>query len=97
MTLQLGLALRDKAIERTRAANVGWVANVVSWIRLRTRGDTFTTDDLWAVFAHPPEPRAMGAAIKAARVEGLIIAEGVYRKSTRAECHARPVAVWRRR
>lgn len=44
----------------------------------------------------PNDPRAMGAALIAARRDGLISATGGYRKSTRPECHARPVAIWRR-
>ena len=86
---------RDQAIALTGTANADFVAAIVAWIRDVDVGYAFTTDDLWSRFVHPPEPRAMGAAIVAARRAGLIRAAG-YVKSTRKECHARPVARWER-
>ena len=57
----------------------------------------FTTDDVWVALGEdkPPEPRALGAVMKALAHEGAIRATGEYRKSVRVGCHARPVAVWR--
>ena len=60
---------------------------------------TFTTDDVWervsllGVTTH--EPRAMGAAIRRAVKDGVCAATPAYERSSRVECHARPVRVWR--
>jgi len=37
----------------------------------------------------------LGAVMKAMARDGAIRATGEYRKSSRVDCHARPVAVWR--
>lgn len=61
--------------------------------RLAASGEPFTTDDVWAALPHPPEPRAIGALIRAAAHAGRIRRVG-WRASSRPECHARPVAMW---
>lgn len=86
---------RDAAIDRVAESHAAFVAKVVAFIR-DLGPISFTTDDLWKAFAHPPEPRAMGAAIRQARRDGLIVGTGEYVKSMRRECHARPIPVWRR-
>lgn len=92
---------RDVALRNVEAGAPLWVARIVDVIRSTTRGREFTTDDLWTVAAalglKVGEPRAMGAALANAKRVGLIEPTGVYRKSSRKECHARPVLVWRRR
>lgn len=91
------IAARDAAIETvTRGAPAAWLAAAAKLIRDMPRETLFTTDDLWAKLAHPPEPRAMGAVVKHASTTGLITATGRYVRSARAACHARPVAVWER-
>jgi len=59
----------------------------------------FTTDDikqLMDVDDVPPEPRAMGAIVKAAARKGTIEkVKGKYRESTDPACHRRPKQVWR--
>lgn len=60
----------------------------------------FTSDAVWFVlsacgYGHPTEPRAMGAVFHALARNGLIRKTGEYRDSERAECHGRPIAVWR--
>lgn len=90
---------RDEAVRRVeRHAPGAWIqaARDATVLVSLARFD-FTTDDVWAALGDrtPPEPRAMGAVMKALAGEGRIRATGEYRKSVRVECHARPVAVWR--
>jgi hypothetical protein len=90
---------RDEAIRQVGdAAPRDWMedAKAAAILVALARFD-FTTDDVWAALGDqaPPEPRAMGAVMKALAGEGQIRATGEYRKSVRVECHARPVAVWR--
>lgn len=88
---------RDDAIRQAGDAAGPWVDHAIDAIKLVSlaRFD-FTTDDVWsALRVKPDEPRALGAAMKAAAGRGFIYATGEYRKSGRPECHARPVAVWR--
>lgn len=61
--------------------------------RLAATGEPFTTDDVWAQVPQPPEPRALGALIRAAAQAGKIRRVG-WRESSRPECHCRPVAMW---
>jgi len=94
--LTLGELLRDLAIANAEAANTSWVDMAFAVIAALPPGTEFTTDDLWLHLDRPREPRAMGAAMVRASKRSLVEATGVYVKSKRAECHARPVAVWRR-
>lgn len=90
---------RDEAITQVGgAAPSSWMDDAraaVMHVAVRTK--YFTTDDVWEQLGDstPPEPRAMGAVMKSLSSAGKIVATGVYRKSVRVECHARPVAVWR--
>lgn len=94
-----GETWRDAALDRLQSANAAWCDSVVAAIRAMPIAAAFTTDQLWAALGEnrPPEPRAMGAAIRQARREGLIWPTGTYQKSERPECHARPVPLWMRR
>ena len=75
-----------------------FVQEVVAAIRARRKHTTFTTDQLWAnvLLDRGRDPRAMGSAIRVAEQRGLIEFTGGYRRSMRAVCHRRPVAVWKR-
>jgi hypothetical protein len=89
---------RDKAIARVEAGAGDWIRRAreaVTMVSL-ARFD-FTTDDVWDALGEdrPLEPRALGAVMKQLGAEGTIRATGEYRKSSRVDCHARPVAVWR--
>ncbi len=96
-----GEAKRDEALANVQRGAETWVARVIDLIRMAPRGTELTTDGLWvgarALGLKVAEPRAMGAALNNARKLGLVEATGVYRKSERPECHARPILVWRRR
>lgn len=67
--------------------------------RLIHQGTYFTTDDVWELLKDSgyttPEPRALGSVIRQFARYKQIIPTGSYRKSTRPECHRRPLAVWR--
>lgn len=90
-------AAKEEAIDRVEeAAPDDWLDTAAEAIRARVdQGATFTTDDLWRELPKPPEPRAMGAAIRAAVREGLIRKTGRYLPSERAICHGRPIPEWR--
>lgn len=90
------IAGRDAAIERVSTALDDWLDDALSVIRaLCARGGAFTSDDVWgALTIKPPEPRALGGAMKRAVAEGLIRKTGEYRQSRQRTNHARPVAVW---
>lgn len=90
---------RDQAIARAAAAApADWSQRARDAVMLvaLARFD-FTTDHVWDALGEdrPPEPRALGAVLKAMAGERLIRATGEYRKSVRVDCHARPLAVWR--
>jgi len=67
--------------------------------RLVRQGTYFTTDDVWELLKESglstPEPRALGSVIRLFARDRQIVATGSYSKSTRPECHRRPLAVWR--
>lgn len=83
-----------------RAAQPDFLKQAAAWIRSRPSGFRFTTDELWAhlddVGAWTPEPRAIGAVIRAAARHHLIASDGTYVPSCRPEAHQRPVPVWTR-
>lgn len=65
---------------------------------IKPRG-TITTDDVWEALnkvgiASPPEPRAMGGAMRQAASRGLIAPTDQFELSKRPACHRRPVKVW---
>ena len=94
-------AARDEAIDRVEAnANDEWLAKArqaVLW--LAHNRDEWTTDDMWSLLdgcgVHTSEPRAMGAVMRWAARSGLVSKTDRVVNSRRAECHARPVAVWK--
>lgn len=94
-----GDARRDEAIERVALPVPAqeWIDHAVGVIRVLAREcDRFTTDDVWMRVDHrPPEPRAMGAAMMAAKAAGVIAPTMEYVLSQRPDCHRRPVRVWR--
>lgn len=92
-----GEAAAAAAVARAAAAAPdAWTQDARGALRLiAATGIEFTTDDLWARLPAPPEPRAMGAIIRWGAEQGVIVDTGRARKSTRPECHARPVTIWR--
>jgi hypothetical protein len=63
-----------------------------------TRAD-FTTDEIWEELKktdeHTHEPRAIGAIVMRAARARLCEPTDRYKKSTRPECHRRPIQVWK--
>lgn len=94
---------RDVAIRIVdRNADVEWKRTAEMIISLvATQREYFTTDDVWVdlVRYHPSikthEPRALGAMMKSAARQGVVEVTNEYVPSSRRECHARPVRVWR--
>ena len=96
--------VRDDAIARAeRHALQEWKDTTMDIIKvLAIAYPTFTTDDVWLELNRTPhvgthEPRALGSMIRAAYKLGWIVPTQEYENSTRPECHARPVKVWRSR
>lgn len=87
---------RDAALARTAGAAPGtWIADARNIIGLlASSGREFSSDEVWSMLRHPPEPRALGAVMRQAAADGLIRGTGRTRPSTRPDCHARPVAIW---
>lgn len=94
------IAAADEAIARVyENADVPWTVTALRVIAhvASTKG-TFTTDDVWdelaTTGASTHEPRAMGAMMRIAVREGLIVGTSTYLPSVRSTCHGRPVKVW---
>lgn len=91
----------ELALERVQKDQGEWMEEAAAAIRTCARFlRDFTTDAVWHTLeghgvAPPRDPRAMGAAIRRAKKDGLIEATGEYRKSSRPECHRRPIPVYR--
>lgn len=91
-------AARDAAIARAGDNAATWVERAEAAVcRLAGMRGEFTTDEVWAELGDdaPPEPRAMGAVMRALAGVGVIEATDRTRESVRPGCHRRPVRVWR--
>jgi hypothetical protein len=94
--------LTDQAVEAVEAgADDQWLRAARARVEVHAAcRQPFTTDEIWADLSrlHPqittPEPRAMGAVIRAAVKDGLIKATGGYKASERPECHRNPKRIW---
>jgi hypothetical protein len=99
-TLTEALQARDEAIDQAEDhAHAEWLAFALLTVKhLALLGSEFTTDAVWERLDHygvtTHEPRAMGAVIKRAVRDGLIVPTGRYVKSARKVNHARPIPVW---
>lgn len=96
--MTLAEALTQEAIARVgEAADEAWMAQARRTLsEIAARLPLFTTDDLWAAgLPSPREPRALGAVMREVARAGICAATDQYRRSTRPECHTRPVRVWR--
>jgi len=90
---------RDEAVARAGAhADRHWkqqAKQAVLW--LAHHRDEFTSDDVWRLLegrAVTHEPRALGSVLRSMAKAGVISKSDRVVNSRRAECHARPVAVW---
>jgi hypothetical protein len=80
-------------------ANVPWIREATACVSLACKlGKPFTTDKVWELLSHTGvkthDPRALGAVMRAAAKDRLIIHTGRYVQSLRKDCHRRPLAVW---
>lgn len=98
MTGQLDLI---DALARVEAnADDEWLSDARDCVRLlATAQDTLTTDDVWDLLAlrssATHEPRALGAVMRWAVGEGLIVKTERMVPSKRSACHGRDIRVWR--
>lgn len=93
-------AARDAAIERAATgAGDDWIGEAIECIERVARACAeFTTDDVWrAGLRAPPggEPRALGAAMTAARRARLCERTNRTRCTDRVVAHRRPATIWR--
>lgn len=99
--IEIGEYLKSKSIDRVEISHGAWVQKALKAIKwLCEHKSEFTTDHVWQVLTkvkvpEPKEPRAMGAAMRRAQSMGLVVATDRTVKSTRPDCHRRPVTVWR--
>ena len=102
--IQAGEELKEAAIQRVgeNADPMWFIMALGAALECAQTAEEFTTDRVWALLARrevrdTPEPRAMGAVMRAAAVKGWVYATDRTRSSARAECHRRPVRVWKSR
>ena len=88
----------ESALEALSKGNEDWINTACEIAaRICTREGEFTTDDLWRECPPPPgvKGQIFGAVtrklVKAKKLEPT----GNYRPSVRAECHKRPIAIYR--
>lgn len=97
----LGEALRDAAIDRVEEhAEPDWLAHAAAAIRIAAAAGEFTTDDVWRILDErgldrPRERRAMGAAMRAARRDGVVEPTDRMRPTSRPEGHRNPKRIWK--
>ena len=95
---------KEAAIKRVgeNADPMWFIVALAAVLECAQTAEEFTTDRVWALLARrgvrdTAEPRAMGAVMRQAATDGLIVATDRTRKSARPDCHRRPVRVWRSR
>tara|TARA_B110000495_G_C22764484_1_gene447556 strand:+ start:168 stop:710 length:543 start_codon:yes stop_codon:yes gene_type:complete len=94
------MSTKDEAIDQVEeAANQTWKDTATRAVKWRAKlGINFTSDQIWAdIEGHvqpPREPRAMGAIMRKAVRDGLIVSTPNTVTSTKASNHKRPVRVW---
>lgn len=99
LDLTAAFAAADLAIDGVEVnADVTWLDVARGIVRAMPPGREFTTDDLWSQLdgVRTHEPRAMGAVMRGLQRDGDVVNTKQYQPSARAECHARPIPVWRR-
>lgn len=98
MSPQLSLELTTEAINRAEGhADPKWLDKAYTVVeRLARTNRVFTTDHVWRALDgyHTHEPRALGAVMRQAVKDRLITSTGTYVKSSRPECHRRPIPVY---
>lgn len=88
---------REAAIDRVEAnADSEWADRALDAVRaVARRKATFIVDEVWQELGEEPkEPRAMGAVIRRAASEGVIVATPKYEPSERVTAHRNPRRVW---
>ena len=95
-----GEAKKADAMERAwNHANTNWKAAAIAVVRhLATTKSEFTADEVWAELDSlgftTREHRAMGAVMRQAAVDELIVKTDRVVPTTRPSANRRPVAVW---
>lgn len=95
---------RDEAIERVDGnADPDWKdAAYDAALRVATRSDRLTSDDVWDELVKGPdvathEPRAMGPVMLRLRKDGVIHPTDIFVKSSSPRGHGHPARVWESR
>lgn len=96
-----GARRADDAVEQVgEAADPTWRRVALLAVEaVAVEREEFSTDHVWTYLegcgVKTHEPRALGAIMRSARAKAVAAATDRYVPSTRPECHARPVRVWR--
>jgi hypothetical protein len=87
---------RDQAIDQVqRSADQAWLARAMEVVcKLAAQKDEFTSDDVWRHLESPREPRALGAVMRDAMRERVILRTSRTVESTRGINHRRSLRVW---
>lgn len=92
-----GEQLREEALQNVEeGAPTGWVFQAMHIIEIVARThERFTPDNIWeAGLGKPPEPRALGAAMRAARKAGYMEPLNEFVPSRNPLQHRTPIRVW---
>lgn len=94
---QRGIESRERGLDRVEAGNPHWIEDASAAVRyIAARREFFTSDAIWKlVGSAPSERRAMGAVMRRALRDGIAERTDRTANSTRADCHCRPIRVWR--
>ena len=98
--IELAREETDRAVARVFASDEWKQVAYKAVLAVCRRLDTFIVDDVWEEMGGenapmPSEPRAMGAVIRKAAKDGLIVHAGTYTLSARVTCHRNPTTVWK--
>lgn len=91
-----GMDGRDEGMDRSYSASPDdWKpAAHAAVARVALERHRLTSEHVWDRLEHPPEPRALGAVMRAAAKAGFVRATKEFEPSRRASRHRAPVRVW---
>lgn len=98
--IETGKIAKERSLIRVeRHADEKWKEVVMGMIKIAAlKHFHITTDHVWSHLEHHKEkthePRALGALMRRAAVEGMIKPTNIHIPSERLACHSRPIRVW---
>jgi len=97
-SLEGARAARDEGIARVEHSSLEWIEHGLALIATLPSGYEGIGEDLRVELkmGRPPSSGAVGAMIRRAHTEGLLMPTGRMRSPRSKPSHARPTYVWRR-